>query len=212
VTLNRDRQWLAAACYGGLFVWNAVTGERLWVASDSYSSVSFGGGGKLLAALTEQGSGQIWDVATHTLSSTLPVFIPQQYCEYCGTRGIAFFAFMPDGKTLAYSADSQTIKLRDAQTGYNYPQSTFCDGDLLSVTFSADSKLIGMACMGSHDYSFGQLEAFTPNGAESIGSYGGTFGMLERDYIGELLFDPNGTYLLVDRLWLFGVVSQRTER
>ena len=74
------------------------------------------------------GGVEIWDMETGQVHKT--------------SGGVSYvsIAFSPDGKTLAFTSEEQTVRLWDASTGECIDNLTGHTTGLLCVAFSADGK------------------------------------------------------------------------
>lgn len=111
--------------------WDAVLRTAQGAAAHS---VAFSPGGKLLAAGTDDGT-QLWDPATHTLITTLPVASDDQ---------VGSVAFSPDGKLLAVGTQTGVTQVWDIKTRMLAARLQASDHftSVWSVAFSPDSRLL----------------------------------------------------------------------
>jgi WD40 repeat protein len=139
LAISPDGTTLASGYWDAVTLWNMLTGERLAVLHGfgSYvESLSFSRDGKLLAAGTDAGGLQIWDVQRQSrLQSINPV---GGYYDYVSKP-----AFSPDGRLIAVGVyGSGTVFLIDVSTGKIFDQKRVSDLGCGSVAFSPDGRYL----------------------------------------------------------------------
>jgi len=116
---------LAAAARPGI----AILGDY----SDTVLSVAFSRDGKTLAGGDNDGTVQLWDVATRQ-----PIGLPLS-----NTGAVDWLAFSPDGKTLAAGNADGTVRLWDVATPSPTSSSLINDHtSVIWVAFSSDGKTL----------------------------------------------------------------------
>ncbi len=137
-----DGKSLAAIDLRGISLWEAATGTerlRLKEGPPSYG-LAFSPDGKILATAVQWPDGAIiyWDPVTGKQFRRFPV----------RSERIQSLAFSPNGKTLAWITEDNTVRLSDAVTGKVLHQRAGSPNTILysSVAFSPDSRTVALVC------------------------------------------------------------------
>jgi WD40 repeat protein len=225
-TFDRSGVYKAKVCtrYGceDFTVGVASPGFLRTLSEDEYNvnAIAFSPDGKTLASAAELWGNvpaiKLWDVGSGTLLRSLS-----------GGKGYLFFslAFSPDGKTLASGSADETVKLWDVATGTLLRTISGPEGDVDSVAFSPDGRMIAAArgpVPGTKDYNAVQLwDAATGTLVRSLSGY--TNDNVCQRWVMSAAFSPDGktlacgsgdkTILLWDVTWgtLVRVFSGHTE-
>jgi WD40 repeat protein len=148
LAFNRDNQTLASGHWNNVTLWDARSGAKLGLLvgakrpanGPGYSrdagyvyGLGFSRDGKLLAAGTDDGELQIWDVTTRKLLHHLNI----------GSLDVSDPAFSPDGKLLAAGTYGDgTVSLVDASSGKILSQIKVSMFGCGSVAFSPDGRYL----------------------------------------------------------------------
>lgn len=136
LAINPDGATLASGYWSVVTLWNMLTGQRLAVLEGFgryVEGLSFSKDGKLLAAATDFGEVQIWDVGRR---------IRLQSVQIDGGHPSAP-AFSPDGGLLAVGTyGTGTIWLIDVSTGKLIDQQKVSDLGCGSAAFSPDGRFL----------------------------------------------------------------------
>jgi WD40 repeat protein len=138
LAISPDGTTLAAGHWNVVTLWNMLTGERVAVLQGFgryVEGLAFSNDGKLLAAGTDSGSLQIWDVQHQTrLQSLTPA----------GWGGaVSRPAFSPDGRLVAVGIyGTGTVFLVDVGTGKTIDHQKVSDLGCGSVAFSPDGRFL----------------------------------------------------------------------
>ena len=143
VVFSPDGSKILAGGFGGLQVWNALTGEPLFFVTTSVNqfdfisvySACFSPDGKLIAGGQQDSTVRIWDAATGKLLTTMRGH----------TETVFSVAFNPDGKQVASISFDGTLKTWDVKTGKLLFDRAVEKG-ASSVSYSHDGKQIVTAC------------------------------------------------------------------
>ena len=143
VEFSPDGTNILGAGFGGLQVWDAVTGEQLWYVTtsvDPYSfttvySVCYSPDGKLIAGGQNDSTVRIWDASTGKLLTTMRGH----------TESVFSVAFNPDGKQVASISFDGTLKTWDVENGKLLLDRP-ADKGSSSVSYSHDGKQVVTAC------------------------------------------------------------------
>lgn len=136
IAISPDGVTLASGHWDVVTLQNMFTGERLAVLQgfDRYvEGLSFSRDGRLLAAGTDTGGLQIWDVGTQTRTQSLEI----------GGGDVSNPAFSPDGRLLAVGIyGTGTVWLIDVGDGKILDQEKVSDLGCGSVAFSPDGRFL----------------------------------------------------------------------
>jgi WD40 repeat protein len=136
LAMSPDGVTLASGHWDVVTLWNMVTGKRLAVLRGFGRYVvglSFSKDGKLLAAATDSGGLQIWDVHRHTRVHSLDI----------GGGDVSDPAFSPDGRRVALGIyGTGTVWLIDVGTGKIIDRQKVSDLGCGSVAFSPDGHFL----------------------------------------------------------------------
>lgn len=195
IAFSPNGRLLATAAYY-VRVWNVATGKLLFMFEDrrvKFAQVTFSPDGETLAAGSEDGTIELWDMRTRTKRITLKVE---------GGFPVQALEFSPDGKILASGTRGGHAIFWDPVTG-DKKHVFSSDGDSISpamgdsrkgpveeVVFSPDGKILAA---GSREIvnlwdteSWGRRRNLWLGGARAIKS---------------LIFFPTGTLLATNGLW-----------
>jgi WD40 repeat protein len=158
---------------GRVKVWGVASGKEMQVLGGprgGVNKVAFHPDGRRLAVA---GSGvvEIWDLQTASKLLDLKGHRKWVYCV----------AYSPDGRWLATGGWDNTVKLRDAATGFEAQTIFAHEGFVLGLAFSPDSRLLATA---SEDRSVRLWEV--PSGRASATFHGHT------DFVQAVTFRPDG--------------------
>jgi WD40 repeat protein len=132
----QDNQTLASGHWDNVTLWNLRTGERvaLLAGFEHYiSGISFSKDGRYLAAGTDTGYLQIWDVASRKHLSTVKL----------GTSYVSNPAFSPDGKWIAAGTyNDGMLSLIDVAAGKLLQQIQVSMFGCGSVAFTPDGRFV----------------------------------------------------------------------
>ena len=138
IAMSPDGVTLAAGYWDVVTLWNMFTGERLAVLHGFgryVESLAFSTDGKLLAAGTDVGGLQIWDVQHRIRLQSLD---PAGGYGYVSTP-----AFSPDGRLIAVGIyGTGTVFLIDVSTGKTLDKEKVSDLGCGSVAFSPDGRYL----------------------------------------------------------------------
>jgi WD40 repeat protein len=136
LAINPDNQTLASGHWDNVTLWNLHTGERLALLAgfDHYiSGISFSKDGRYLAAGTDTGFLQIWEVASRKHLSTVKL----------GTSYVSNPAFSPDGKLLAAGTyNDGMLSLVEVNSGKLQQQIQVSMFGCGSVAFTPDGRFV----------------------------------------------------------------------
>jgi len=136
LALSPDGVTLASGHWDVVILWNMLTGKQLAVLRGFgryVKGLSFSKDGVLLAASTDSGGLQIWDVPSRTKLFSLDI----------GGGEVSEPAFSPDGRSVAVGIyGTGAVWLIDARTGKIIDQRKVSDLGCGSVAFSPDGRFI----------------------------------------------------------------------
>jgi WD40 repeat protein len=121
-------------------MWKAATGRlyagcKLEHLDDPHARVALFPGGRLLAAVSSDGTVKVWEAATGRMAA-----------ECSGHRGwVHGVAFSADGRFLASAANDGSVKMWEAATGRVVADCTECTGAVTSMAFSPDGRFVAWA-------------------------------------------------------------------
>lgn len=166
-----------------LYTQQVFEGSSSWVLS-----VAFSPDGNQILMGTNNGTTQLWDVATNeqlTLFSTGAIGIP-----------VNSVAFSPDGTQVLTGSEDGTVRLWDTTTGEQLHQYLGQSAEVNTVAFSPDgSKVVG----GSKDGVAYVWDTVTEETLQRLEGHGG--------WVMSAVFSPDGTHILTSsrddnlRLW-----------
>ena len=190
-------------------LWDAATGKQLRSLeghTGEVNSVAFSPDGKWIASGSQDKTIKLWDAATGKQLRSLEGY----------TGGVNSVTFSPDGKVIASGSQvkapvagwdlvarntlgeslsggkDKTIKLWDAATGKELRSLEGHTGDVNSVAFSPDGKVIAS---GSQDKTIKLWDAATGKQLRSLEGQRGTqslFGQGDTGYVFSIAFSPDG--------------------
>jgi WD40 repeat protein/uncharacterized caspase-like protein len=190
-------------------LWDAATGKQLRSVeghTGEVNSVAFSPDGKWIASGSQDKTIKLWDAATGKQLRSLEGY----------TGGVNSVTFSPDGKVIASGSQvkapvagwdltarnilgeslsggkDKTIKLWDAATGKELRSLEGHTGDVNSVAFSPDGKMIAS---GSQDKTIKLWDAATGKQLRSLEGQRGTqslFGQGDTGYVFSIAFSPDG--------------------
>jgi WD40 repeat protein len=133
-------------------VWNIGTGKELYTLtgdSNSFGSVEFVGfspNGETLISGVGGGTIKVWNINTgkeiRTMNQAVWESIGQISMLSNDSNFIASMALSPDGQTVAFGSDKNTIKLWNINTGQEIKTLTGHSDEIEAVAFSPDGKLL----------------------------------------------------------------------
>jgi WD40 repeat protein len=142
-----DGAILASADPWTVRLWNAATGEaldELPVGYDRQWSLAWRPDGQVLASAGEEGTVELWDVATGQVLGQP---------EYQGQVWVWSLAWRPDGSVLASAAADSTVMLWDGSTGQALDQMLHTDQQgVHGMAWRPDGKVLAL---GGHDGTVG---------------------------------------------------------
>jgi WD40 repeat protein len=169
LAVSPDNTTLASGHWDNVTLWNLGTGERtaLLRGFDRYVyGLAFSADGRLLAAGTDTGFLQLWEVATHRHLWSLQV----------GWGYVSNPAFSPDGRVVAAGTYADgTLSLVDVSTGKAVSQIRVSMFGCGSVSFSPDGRYLivpsngGQIAPGRFDTG-GTIRVYELNVARSAGA------------------------------------------
>jgi WD40 repeat protein len=138
LAISPDGVTLAAGHWNVVTLWNMLSGKRIALLQgfDRYvEGLAFSKDGKLLAAGTDFGGLQIWDVQRQTKLQSL---------SFDGWGGVVSQpAFSPDGRLVAVGIyGSGTVFLADVSTGKTLDRQKVSDIGCGAVAFSPDGRFL----------------------------------------------------------------------
>jgi WD40 repeat protein/uncharacterized caspase-like protein len=190
-------------------LWDAATGKQLRSLeghTGEVNSVAFSPDGKWIASGSQDKTIKLWDAATGKQLRSLEGY----------TGGVNSVTFSPDGKVIASGSQvkapadgrdlvarnvlgeslsggkDKTIKLWDAATGKELRSLEGHTGDVNSVAFSPDGKMIAS---GSQDKTIKLWDAATGKQLRSLEGQRGAqslFGQGDTGYVFSIAFSPDG--------------------
>ena len=136
LAIHPDNRTLASGHWDNVTLWNMLSGERIALLAGfgrCISGIAFSRGGRWLAAGTDDGNLQIWDVAARRRTHALRV----------GWAFVSTPAFSPDGKLVAVGTYADgTVTLVDVASGAILSQIQVSMFGCVSVAFSPDGRYL----------------------------------------------------------------------
>jgi WD40 repeat protein len=137
LAISPDSQTIASGHWDNVTIWNVMTGERLALLAGGFNGyvwgVAFSPDGQLLAAGTDNGILQIWDVAKRKRIHSLRV----------GWGYVSDPAFSPNGNLVAAGTYADgTVSLVDVASGALVSQIQVSMFGCRSVAFSPDCRYL----------------------------------------------------------------------
>ncbi len=137
MAISPDGSTLATGHWDVIILWNMLTGEKLGAMSGAgryVAGLSFSQDGKLIAAGTDTGSLQIWDVSLRAKVASIDI----------GFGGdVSQPAFSPDGRLVAFGVyGAGTAWLVDVLSGKIIDHQKVSDLGCGSVAFSPDGRFL----------------------------------------------------------------------
>jgi WD40 repeat protein/tRNA A-37 threonylcarbamoyl transferase component Bud32 len=135
VTFSADGKRLAAGCFGGVMVWNAITGQEQYTVKSTGSilGICFSPNGKLLATASADGTVRMLNAQTG-----------KEIFSLKGGKSW-FIVFSPDGKKLATST-GRDVTVWDIRT--RQPAHILKDAGAFCVAFTPDGKRLATVGRG----------------------------------------------------------------
>jgi WD40 repeat protein len=136
IAISSDHSTLAAGYWDVIILWDMFTGKKLDVMSGAGRYVvglSFSGDGELLAAGTDAGGLQIWDVSRRSKVASIDI----------GGGDVSKPEFSPDGRLVAVGVyGTGTAWLVDVLSGKMIDRQKVSDLGCGSVAFSPDGRFL----------------------------------------------------------------------
>ena len=165
---------------GSVRLWDPSTGQLIHTLNVRHmQAMAFSPDGRTLATIGENSSVQLWNLASGTLTGTLPATKNLD-------SGVSQVAFSPNGKLLATADANGTIQLWDTSVSQPSRALRAADG-VNAVAFSPDGKILASAGGGTiqlWDPATGQLVR-TINTTSTDSS----------NFVNGIAFDPDGNVM-----------------
>lgn len=186
VRYSPDGNHIASLTHGSFWVWDVSTGKRKLNVTGYQSnyinnSIAFSPDGSLLAVRGKDATILLWDVAKGKSKRTFK-------------WNAMSMTFSPDGNYLASSSHymNKNIRFWNVDNGevvktipVDYPQETYINGLVTSLTYTPDGKYILLGCQ---DGTIRILDPTTGEKIKSIKAHG--------SQVNDMLFSEDGTTLI----------------
>ncbi len=139
VNYSPDGETIAVASSLGIFFYSASDGRqaRFIDTEEGITSVAFSPDGTLLAAGSEDGAVELWNVLTGALARVLISH------DSMISPAVYHLAFSPDGKTFAEVSDERMINIWDISNGALI-RTLQAENTILDLAFSPDGRILAV--------------------------------------------------------------------